>query len=136
MISELGNNFIFETSVIVRDIQLNFPRIKLEKITELKKLDPTKALFTKLVNIFDVEVSARVPEMKNFCQNKDFANLACSIHRFKSTTYNLGASRAVELTTAIESAMVRAASPTEIKQLIAVLHEECLETHELLLTFL
>lgn len=134
MTSEIGNNFIFETSVIVRDIELNFPRVKLEKIAELKRLDPTLTILTKLVDIFFTETANRVPEMKDFCQKQDFKNLSCVIHRFKSTTYNLGASRAVELISAIETAMLRQASQIEIKQLIAVLHEECVETHELLQT--
>lgn len=133
MTSEVGNNFIFETSVIVTDIELNFPRVKLEKIAELKRLDPTLTILTKLVDIFFNETLDRLPEMKNFSITQDFKNLSCVIHRFKSTTYNLGASRAVELIGAIENAILRKASTIEINQLIAVLHEECVETHEVLL---
>ncbi len=136
MISEIKNSFNSEPSVIVRDIQLNHPRVKIEKIRELKKLDPTLAIYTKLVNIFEVEVSTRIPEMKNFCHTEDFKNLSCVIHRFKSTTYNLGASRAVELTKALETAILQQARQVEMKQLIAVLEEECLDTHEELLTYL
>ena len=133
MISELDSSYIFETLEKINDIQLNFPRLKLEKIAELKQLDPTLEVFSKLVHIFSVEVSARIPEMKKFCECHDYENLSRVIHRFKSTTYNLGAARAVEITSHIEKVILRSGSPIELKQWIESLEVECLEAHQQLL---
>lgn len=136
MISELEKNVTFETSEIVCTIQSNYPSVRLEKIEELKRLDPTFEILAKLVKIFHNEVAMRIPEMKSYCQCQDYENLSRLIHRFKSTTYNLGASRSVEFTKQIENAMQRSASQLEIKQLIAVLEIECLVTCDLLFTLL
>ena len=136
MTSELENNFIIEISDLSSTIESNYPSVRLEKVEELKQLDPSLGILLKLVKIFQNEVSYRIPEMKNFCQCQDYENLSRHIHRFKSTTYNLGASRSAEYAKQIENAIERSASQLEVKQLINRLETECLKASERLLTFL
>ena len=133
MNSDVENNYTFETLDVVSKIQLNYARLDFKKIEELKQLDPTLEIFSKLVNIFYVEVSGRIPEMKNYCDNHDYENLSRVIHRFKSTAYNLGASRAVELQANIEKVILRTGTQLELKQWIMTLEKECHETYQNLL---
>ena len=133
MISDVENNYTFETLDLLSQIQVNFPRIEFKKIEELKQLDPTLEVFSKLVHIFYVEVSGRIPEMKNYCDSHNYENLSRVIHRFKSTAYNLGASRAVEFMAHIEKVILRAGRELEIKLWIMALEKECHETYQNLL---
>ncbi len=110
--------------------------ILLEKVTELKKLDKTLVVFNKLISIFQNEHTHRIPEMKACCENGDLENLSQIIHRFKSTTYNLGASRAADLATQIEQAIAtESPCPLKIMQLITSLEIECITADKVLLTF-
>lgn len=100
--------------------------IKLEKITELKNLDPSRKLFTQLVGIFFSETKARLPEMKNYVTTKDFASLAKVTHRFRSTAYNLGATHAAEITKTIDVKIAQSeVDVDEVMRLILELETEC-----------
>lgn len=136
MNSEFENNYIFETSVVIQNIQSDFPRVKAEKIAELKRLDPTTVLLAKLVAIFYSEVTGRLPELEAHCRKEEYQKLLSVIHRFKSTTYNLGAIRAVEIANAIEYSVARKRNHVDIENLISALKKECLDTHKVLLTYL
>ncbi len=136
MISELENNIEREIKSLTKNIHLANPPVKSEKVVELKKLDPSLTVYTKLITIFRTEYTNRIPEMKKHCETRDLENLSRIIHRFKSTTYNLGAARASEFTKEIESAITRKSGEFYIKQLIGQLERECISAHEHLLTFI
>ena len=137
MISEFGNNISNSISDLLSEIHSNHPTIQMDKVHELKKLDKTLTIFNKLIVIFRKELTERIPEMKTSCDQEDYINLGKIIHRFKSTTYNLGASRAVEVSKQIEHSLNKELkSHLEISQLIALLEHECLAAHALLLTYL
>lgn len=133
MISELGNVTAINITDIIKNININFTSVKKEKVDELKKLDRSLGILAKLINIFHNECLNRIPEMKVFCQNYDFENLSRVVHRFKSTTYNLGASRSVEIIKQIEYtvSLGETYQPTTLK-LIEELEYECMTVHELL----
>lgn len=137
MISEFGNNISNNISDLLTEIHSNHPSVQIEKVTELRKLDKTLTVFKKLITIFHKELAERIPEMKAACNKEDYVELGRIIHRFKSTTYNLGASRAVELGKQIEHALNKELkSHLEISQLITLLDHECHTAHTLLLTHL
>jgi len=133
MISELEKKDSGEVALILKNVYSNHASIKQEKVKELKKLDPTYAIFAKLLKIFHTEYTNRIPEMIGLCVKKDYNNLSKVIHRFKSTTYNLGASRAVELAKQTELAISKEPkNELKIKRLIILLEHECIVAHELL----
>ncbi len=137
MISEFANTISPEVSEMLNEIHLNNPSIQLEKVAELKNLDKTLTIFTKLITIFHAEYVSLIPEMKVCCDSDDFTTLSRLIHRFKSTTYNLGASRAVELSKQIELALnKKLCSHVQITQLITLLEHECVAAHEKLVSYL
>jgi HPt (histidine-containing phosphotransfer) domain-containing protein len=136
MISDLENNIQREITSLTKRIHVSKPSILSEKVVELKTLDPSLDVFTKLITIFRNEYINRIPEMKKHCVNRDNENLSRVIHRFKSTTYNLGAARAVEFTKEIELAITRKTDGFYIEQLIGQLERECMRAHEVLLTLI
>lgn len=137
MISEFGNNISTDISKLLNEIHANHPSISTEKVSELKKLDKTLTVLSKLIAIFQNEKNQRIPEMKVCCNTSDYDTLSRIIHRFKSTTYNLGAARAVELCKHIEHAMNKELkSHLEISQLISLLDHECDMAYQTLLTYL
>ena len=137
MISEFGNNISNNLSNMLTEIHLNHPSVQIEKVNELRKLDKTLTVFKKLITIFHKELTDRIPEMKAACAQENCSELGRIIHRFKSTTYNLGASRAVELGKQIEHALNKELkSHLEISQLITLLEHECLAAHALLVAYL
>jgi HPt (histidine-containing phosphotransfer) domain-containing protein len=136
MISEIENNIQREITSLTKRIQISNPTIQADKVIELKTLDPSLVVFTKLITIFRNEYTNRIPEMKKHCANRDNENLSRVIHRFKSTTYNLGAARAVEFTKEIESAITRKSDGFYIEQLIGQLERECISAYDVLLTFI
>ncbi len=137
MISEITNNLSNEITLFLNQVYLNYPPINQEKIKELRKLDATLAIFAKLIKIFHTEYTKRIPEMIGFCVAGEYENLGQVIHRFKSTTYNLGASRAVEIAKQIELAIHKESkNELYLKQLIILLEQECAIAHEILVSHL
>lgn len=111
---------------ILGKIQSDYPRVQVEKIEELTALDPSLKIFSRLVDIYNSEYSARIPEMRIACGAGHLEALLEITHRFKSTAYNLGAARAAELMTAIEKVVrEKPQSHHELLIMIAALENEC-----------
>lgn len=116
--------------MVREQIVASFPRVKFEKIHELRLLDPTHNVLVRLVQIFYTESKDRIPEMKNYVSSENFDGLAKVIHRFRSTAYNLGADRAAEITKRIDFVIGKnLIDKTELNQLISALEKECEAAH-------
>ncbi len=136
MIFELNSKVGGGTNLFLKQLKINFACIKLEKVVELKKLDQNSAIFIKLINIFQIEASKRIPELKTDAQKENYDAIKKTTHRFKSTAYNLGASRAVEIAKQIDFVASKSAvDKRELEQLIVALDQECQEAFKVLRTY-
>ena len=123
-----------ENVMTLEQIMMNFPRLDANKVLDLNTLDPTGKTFTQLVKIFLDEMQARISEMKNYVSSEQYDNLSKVVHRFRSTTYNLGAKRAAEITRRIDFVSVKVlVDKVELNGLVIALENECWLAYQQLL---
>lgn len=123
----------FETIYFLRHVKHHFPCIKDDKVKELRDLDSDHTLFPELIDIFHTEFLNRIPEMKAYASAGDYLSLAQVTHRFKSTAYNLGAIRAVEITKKIDHLLNQGPiNKFDLEKLITSLEKECISAYQVL----